>query len=53
MASQQRKCGGPITRFVDWFMVDPITTGIVMAPLAIFITFLAYVSILEFLAKFR
>jgi hypothetical protein len=45
MDSRRKKRRGPITIFVDWFMVDPITTGVVMAPLVFVACIAAYVTI--------
>lgn len=41
--------GGPITGLIDWFMVDPILTGVVMIPLVIFGCIAAYFMIPDFL----
>jgi hypothetical protein len=45
MADRRKKRRGPVTVFVDWFMVDPITTGVVMAPLVVFACIAAYLTI--------
>ena len=49
MQRSQRERGGPITGLVDWFMVDPILTGIFMAPLVIFGCLAAYWMIPDFM----
>jgi hypothetical protein len=39
--------GGPISRILDWFMVDPTITGIVLLPLVIFGVVAARLSMLK------
>lgn len=50
MSDSQKKRRGPIATFVDWFMVDPIITGVVMAPLVVFACFIAYRTIRDVIA---
>ena len=50
MSDSPKKRRGPITAFIDWFMVDPVTTGVVMAPLIVFVSFIAYWTIREVIA---
>gem|GEM_PF-6417491 len=45
MDGRQKKRRGPITVFVDWFMVDPLMTGMVIAPLVVFACIMAYLTI--------
>jgi hypothetical protein len=50
MSESHKKLRGPITAFVDWFMVDPVTTGVVIAPLVVFACVMAYLTIRDVLA---
>jgi len=45
MDNHPKKRRGPITIFAEWFMVDPVMTGIVMAPLVLFVCLMAYLAI--------
>jgi len=50
MDEQRKKWRGPITRFVDWFMVDPFITGSVIAPLVLFALIVGYLVLRDLIA---